>query len=236
MMEKFKSREKSFDSKKTAYFSKFALAHMPQMRILKEGGILGKENSDWRNVSEHCLVEAVGADILAEHLNADRQTVVQGVLLHDWYKRHEIGARREHGAVAGFALSSAEDPAQLKELGVSENIIRIAHANIPESDDPEYLEQRPLEDKIMHYMDMITDQSDFIEAEERLRKTESNPATMQFLESFRDKYHGRHLNELQREVAKLEQKEFEKKLGLGEGKLIEFLKTTLHQRIEASIA
>lgn len=207
---------------------------MNEMRVLKEGGLLGKENVDWRNVSEHCLVEAVGADILAEHLDANRQDVVRGALLHDWYKRHEIAARREHGGSKAFVITSVEDKRLLNELGVPENIILIAHANIPESDDSEYLADRSLEEKIIHYMDMITDQSTFTDPEERLRKAEENSRTMEFLESFREKYHGKHLNELQREVLKLEQTEFEEKLGLAKGSLLDFLQVELQKRIEST--
>lgn len=224
-----------FEKKRTSYFSKFALAHISEMRTLKKGGVLGKENIDWRNISEHCLVEAVGADIIAEHLHADRKSVVQGTLLHDWYKRNEIMTRHEHGGAKAFAINSVEDEKLLKEFGVPEHIIRIAHANIPESDDPEYLTGRPVEEKIIHYMDMITDQSNFIDPEERLTRAESNPRTMEFLESFREKYHGRHLNELQREVLKLEQAEFEEKMGLEQGALIAFLKDELQKRIEHAI-
>ena len=233
MTEQLPNQQKqAYERKKTSYFSKFALVHMSEMKILKKGGVLGKENIDWRNVSEHCLVEAVGADILAERLGANRENVVQGTLLHDWYKRHEIDAKRKHGGKEGYAISSAEDERLLKELGIPENIIRIAHSNIPESDELKYLTGRPLEEKIIHYMDMITDQSDFTNPEERLRKVEANPATMQFLESFREKYHGKHLNELQRDVLKLEQTEFEEKLGLEKGTLIAFLKAELQKRIE----
>lgn len=236
MSESIPSRKETrsdFEKKKASYFSKFALAHISEMRILKEGGVLGKENADWRNVSEHCLVEAVGADILAEHLGANRKEVVQGTLLHDWYKRHEIENRREHGSAKGFAISSAEDIALLREHGIPGESIRIAHANVPDSDDPLYLHNRPLEDKILHYIDMITDQSTFIDPEERLRKAETNTKTMEFLESFREKFHGKHLNELQREVLKLEQTEFEEKIGLEKGKLISFLNDEMQKRIES---
>ncbi|OGC80265.1 hypothetical protein A2943_00105 [Candidatus Adlerbacteria bacterium RIFCSPLOWO2_01_FULL_51_16] len=221
----------SASREKTRYFSKFALAHLREMRILKAGKILGPESEGWRNVAQHCLAEAVGADILAEHLGADRSKVVRGTLLHDWYKRGEIAARREHGGMKGYLLSSAEDEQLLVRFGVTEDIIRIAHANIPETEDLGRLAQRPLEEKIMHFMDMITDQSSFIESEERLQKVERNPMTLEFLESFRPRYGGKHLNEIQREVLTLEQAEFESILGIEHGTLVPFLNHEVQKRI-----
>ena len=59
-----------FDRKKTAYCAEFAVAHLSAFRPhYKRGEILGKGPEVWRNVSEHCLVAGIFADILAEKLH-----------------------------------------------------------------------------------------------------------------------------------------------------------------------
>ena len=244
--------ELEFVKKKAKFYSKFALSHMEQMRILKEGGVLGdgkkikedgtreygeNKQGSWRNVSQHCLTEAVAADVLAELLGVEnRENLVQGVLIHDWYKPQEKAAWREHGATEGHKISSAEDERLLRERGVPEEIIHLAHANIPETGNKEDWVKRSLEDKIMHFVDMITSGDKLTDPESRLRAVEARPADMAFLDSFRPKFDGKHLNEVQREVIAQEQDEFEKQLGLEKGTLIEFLKQKIKERIETEPA
>ena len=109
------------DRRRVKYFSSFALRHLTQMRILRKGGVLGRGNADWRNVSEHCLIEAVGADVLAEALSAKRKILVEAALLHDWYKRREVEAMKAGGAEVGHKTTLTEDVLILREVGVSED-------------------------------------------------------------------------------------------------------------------
>jgi len=216
---------------KTKYFSDFALKHFGKMKILKKGGILGKENKDWRNISEHCLVEAVGADILAEYLGADREEVVEAVLLHDWYKRREIEEMQKKDGSKEHQDSLIKDINFLRQYGIDERIIKISHSNIPEIADLEYLKSRPLEEKIMHFIDMITSDSNFMDFNERMAIARKKEITIDVSESYRDKYGGKSLIELQTEVVLTEQKEFEKSLNLQQGALINFIKEKLEERI-----
>lgn len=219
--------------KKTLYFSNFALKHLSSMRILREGGVLGRGGEDWRNVSEHCLAEAVGADILAEYLGADRDKVVKAALLHDWYKRREAEAVKKLGGAKGYQKTAEKDERLLRGFGIQKEIIKLAHSNIPESSDPDYLKNRSLEEKIIHYLDMITAGSEFVDFVERTRISEQKPKNIEFSESFREKYRGASLYEVQIEAAKMEEEEFEKLLGLESGKLLEFIKTKLEERIKS---
>ncbi len=216
---------------KTKYFSDFAVKHLSEMKILKKGGILGKENKDWRNISEHCLAEAVGADILAEDLGADRKKVVRAVLIHDWYKRREVEAMKKIGGVLGHKQASVEDEWLLREYGIDEEIIKLSHSNIPDSADSIYLKNRSLEEKIIHYIDMATSDSDFMDFNERLDIVEKKKTAKDFSESYREKYNGKALNELQREISTMEQEEFEKTLNIQQGTLIDFIKEKLEERI-----
>lgn len=224
--------DKGLILKKREYFSSFALRHMKEMRILAEGGVLGKGNEEWRNVSEHCLAEAVVVDILAEHLGAKREETVRAALLHDWYKRREIEAMRERGGGAGYQATIEEDERKLKEQGISERIVALAHANIPARDDEGYLKNRPVEEKIMHFADHIVQGSDIVDFNDRLRALEQKEQNIDFSNSFRRQYNGKSLFELQYgKICPMEQKEFEEKLGLKEGGLVDFIKERLEERI-----
>ena len=218
--------------KKASYFSSFALHHMEDMRILAKGGILGKEGEGWRNISEHCLAEAVVADILAESLGAKRDNVVKAALLHDWYKRREIEAMDEYGGNIGYQTTIGEDKKKLKKYGVSDEIIALAHANIPTKYDEEYLKSRVLEEKIVHFADHIVQGSEIVDFNDRLRSVEKKKQNIEFSDSFREKYNGKSLFDLQyKKVCPMEQKEFEEKLGLKGGILLDFIRKKLKERI-----
>jgi len=202
------------------------------MRILEKGGVLGEGGRDWRNVSQHCLAEAVAGDILAEHLGANRKKIVMAILLHDWYKRKEVEAMREKGGAAGYATTSGDDERLLAEYGVPDEIIKLAHSNIPESLDPVYLENRALEEKIMHYVDVITSDTDLTPARERLAKVRKKPNIAEFLDSFKQQYFGKALDEANLLLTDLDGTEFEQKLEISPGTLIDFVKEKLQERVE----
>ncbi|MDP2676836.1 MAG: hypothetical protein Q8O83_04090 [bacterium] len=236
-MEKFEknipSEEEMRELKKTRYFSHFATTHLAEMRILKKGGVLGKENRDWRNISEHCLVEAVGADILAEYMGADRKNIVSAALLHDWYKRNEIEAMKKLGGAKGHRDAAEKEIAVLQKMGIPENIIHLMHANIPQRADIEYLEKRTREEKIMHFIDLITLNAKFVDIKERIRDASKKKSVVEFCDSYRPRYNGKSLLEVQDIAGSLEQKEFEKILHLEPGTLIERIRHTLNNRIDA---
>lgn len=232
-MEKLIAEKIDKEKKKTEYFSQFALKHLSAMRILEKGGVLGEDNKEWRNVAEHCLVAAVGADILAEHLNADRDTVVLATFLHDWYKRREVEAIREHGGEKGVTKTVQEDDRLLREYGFSEEFIRVAHANMPVSADPEYIAGRSRNEKIVHFMDHITLGSEYVEVKDRWRELEKEPFFKAYSESYRGIYGGKNLKEFQKELAESEEEEFEHKIELSPGTIVEFIRTELEKRINA---
>lgn len=227
------SKEGDLEKKKRAYFSNFALKHLTEMRALVKGGVLGKENAEWRNISEHCLVEAAGGNLLAEMLDANQEKVAQALLLHDWYKRKEIEAMQEVGGALGYAKTAEEDSRLLKEFGFPDDIVKLAHSNIPEKADSNYLSGRSPEEKIVHFMDIVTLDTNFSDFRERLELAKQKKHIVEFSDSFREQYQGKSLIELQEEVAKAEEEEFEKKLDLKPGILIYVLKEKLQERINS---
>ncbi len=202
------------------------------MRILQKGGVLGEENQDWRNVSEHCVTEAVGAEVLAKGLGADAQKVVAAALIHDWFKRREIEAMNKEGAGKGHRMTLEEDKTLLQSFGVSEDIIAIAHANIPAQAEPEYLDNRTMEEKIMHYMDTITSNTNYVPYQERFKLLVEKPRNVEFSDSYKAQFDGKSLYEVQAEVADREEKEFAEKLGIDQEKLIDYILNSLQTQIE----
>lgn len=88
-LERGKNYEPQDEQRKTKFFNDFALRHMPEMRLLFRGGKLDKLTG-WRNVAEHCLVEAAAADTLAESLALmpeERNKLVTVAACHDWAKK-----------------------------------------------------------------------------------------------------------------------------------------------------
>ncbi|MFA5927477.1 MAG: HDIG domain-containing metalloprotein [Patescibacteria group bacterium] len=219
---------------KTHYFQYFAMHYlMPEMRILRRGRALVRPEADgWRQISEHCLSEAVGADILAEALGANREMVRRAALLHDWYKRRELELKKEHGMIEGYRISNTEDLQLLRGYGVPEELIRLSHSNTLENADPDYLASRTLEEKIVHFMDLITDYSNWVSYLERRKRPQNNPKAIEWSESFREQYDGASLFEMNQRLEALERGEFEEALGLEPGTLVNFMRQRLNERIK----
>ena len=87
--EKSNSEESTFEEKKTEFFSKIALRNKDAVRAQKNGGLLDWDNESdrsWRNVSEHCLVEAARAEVFADKLGFSedfKKDLVTAALAHD---------------------------------------------------------------------------------------------------------------------------------------------------------
>lgn len=239
-----RSRRTEEEIKRTKYFSAFAVKHLEEMHILKKGGILGKEkieggvkDNKWRNVSEHCLVEAVIADILAEAVDASkeqRKRAVQATLLHDWYKRQEVEAMEKDGGVRGHERAAREELQLLEEYGVDENLRKLIHSNIPDSADPEYLLSRTLEEKIIHFADAILKGTIITDFHKRMDPENQSSTMIEYSESLRPRFGGKSLLEFQIQVAESEQREFEDAIGIQQGTLYDFIKTKIQERIDAN--
>src|SRR3990167_1664323 len=123
-----------FERRRTAYCSKFALSHLSSFRPhYQRGETLGKGPEIWRNVSEHCLVAGIFADILSEEFGlpeAERTMVVNAALLHDWYKKFEsmaIAAGRRDQSLSLQTLDDIKkrDGQAIREMGVADGTIRL---------------------------------------------------------------------------------------------------------------
>ena len=114
----------SSEKEKATAWSNFALKHLKEMRVLKDAGLLGKENKDWRNVTEHVLVTSALAGFLARQLrdkgcDIDPQIIESAAVLHDASKRLDVekkvryGTEKKEGALIDL----------LKKFGYSKEFI-----------------------------------------------------------------------------------------------------------------
>jgi uncharacterized protein YjbK len=138
------------------------------------------------------------------------------------------------GAATGHRTTLEEDKAALRALGIPEEVIVIAHANIPDTADAEALDKRSLEEKIMHYMDAVTTNTQFTPYQERFALLEKKQRNVDFSNSYRPTYGGKSLYEVQVEVADREQREFEQALGIEAGKLLAYIAENLKKKIEGT--
>lgn len=242
-----------FDRQKTAYFADFAKSHLSAFRPhYKQGETLGKGPEVWRNVSEHCLVAGVFADILAEELSlpADQKsTVVKAAIMHDWFKKHESMAQRTASKEDTLSLQTlseikARDGQVLQKMGVSQDIIALTGVNVPET--PEGPQGFP--EKIIWYVDAMLSNTEPVPIRQRFDDLErgwdgakEDPARAErnnaFSNLYREQYGGKSLYDVQRELGDRIGTEFSQLMGYhGEvSQLPLFLKEKLAERINGKV-
>lgn len=175
----------------------------------------------WRNVSEHCLVQTAGVGILAEELGLPEESRVslqKAALLHDWDKKHQTTELRKINGIIESGEVTEEEGGKLKydffeeseehsvsgmrERNISEDIIKIAsadgHPALPRVMDPNCA----IEEKILHYVGSITDESRIVALDERVDNLERNERYKMMNEYGRQVpwTNGRALYEVQRTV------------------------------------
>lgn len=223
------TENQDFELKKRKFLSSFALAHMSAFRLhYKKGETLGKREGVWRSVSEHCLVEGVFADILAEELGLsteERVKVVQAALLHDWFKKHEATAQRaalSRGQLTSEVMNAIKenDKKGLEDFGVPEDVIKLAGANIPQSEEG----PSSLPEKIVWYVDAMMMDTNPVSIQDRFDKLEQGwdgfkndharaQRNLAFSDFYRERYGGKSLYEVQRRLGEVIGREFARSIG-----------------------
>jgi hypothetical protein len=165
-LERGKNYEPQDEKRKTKFFNDFALGHMPEMRLLFRGGKLDKLTG-WRNVAEHCLVEAVAADTLAESLALmpeERNKLVTVAACHDWAKKLDKRAgdfAPEEAAKANEFLAQAKPEAEL-----------MAATNFGFLDQAVVDKRSTFLQRLQFYIDEITSGSLIVDADARVDEAE----------------------------------------------------------------
>lgn len=173
---------RSFEDKRKDYFYKLGLEVRPALKLHKKQGLwnrVEKETEagtimvrDWGNVTEHCLVEAARASVLADllHLSPDlTYDLIQAAALHDFFKKGEKRIATEgEFSWDSYTRASEEADKEMRAAGVSERQIALVNSvgsgSLPETqrilDKPEKTDF-DLAFLAMHYIDDYTFESDW---------------------------------------------------------------------------
>jgi hypothetical protein len=155
-------------------WSAFAVRHLKEMRVLRESRILGQENIDWRNVSEHVLVTGAFAGFLAqaarnEGENIDVDLMESAAILHDAGKRLDV----EKGVRYDTEKNEGQLENILRGAGYSEEVIKICQSSgkdpaifLEQEDQDKDLASRSLSQLIMAYVDARTRNVNIVSLEE----------------------------------------------------------------------
>lgn len=181
--EKNFSRERSFDEKKRAYFTRLAMSVRQELRLHKEQGLWkrvrqhkdGRDVSsrDWGNVSEHCLVEVARVLEFAKILKLNKTSadnLVRAAALHDFFKKSEKDIVKSKGLKrSSFDEASEQADQVMQAAGIEESVVALVNA-VADSALPEtevILQKKELTDDdiaflVMHYVDDYTIDSNWV--------------------------------------------------------------------------
>lgn len=167
------------DGQKTRYWAGVGLRVREGMKMHKLTGQLEKGPESWRNVPEHCLVQAGRSEVLGK-LTGLLEDLVQdmrmGAMLHDFDKKREMTLMREANRIGASPLSTARSEHQvaddlLETAGFSERVRRLASASGVDApqliEAQRILDQESLSDEdlawlIVHYVDDCSIGADWV--------------------------------------------------------------------------
>lgn len=209
---------------KTRFFSSLAARNLSSARMLWAGEVLGKNRGGldiWRNVSKHCLVQTAGCEILGRELGLPEQSIRYlglAAMGHDWDKKYQSqGLKRINEQIANGEISEEEggrvkydffeeseihNVSGMQELGIPAEIVKIVsadgHPALPRMMSPD----ASIEEKVLHYVGSITDESNIVPLDQRIDNLERNERYRMMNEYGRQVpwTGGRTLYEVQREV------------------------------------
>ena len=218
----------SYKKKKRAFFANFALKHLSAFRLHKEFGLLPKTEG-WANVSRHCLVEAVAMDVLGRELRLsekERSNLVQAALLHDFYKRKEIELMKKEGDSMATVVEAEEGSnIILNERGTDPQIVLLTNSVGGAQIERMKKIETTLPEKIMFYIDNITDNDNIVGLKNRIANLPSRYPDIAKTGIYR------RLLEVSEEI----QGELAGKVGLDNpDALPEYIKTKIREAVESS--
>jgi len=170
-------QDRYFENKKTEFFVKTGLSVREAFKMHKEAGLWGEGEEDWRNVSEHCLVESARVSVLAEKLGLSediKKDLILSAALHDFFKKEEIKSYEMEG-MSWINYKKAEDKASelLKKKGFNDRIIRLVGSiggiSLAETESilkKDNLSQEDIAFLVLHYVDDYTSGSDWVQPSE----------------------------------------------------------------------
>jgi len=164
------------DAPTRSFFESLARAYPRAIALHETPGNLwelGADGKHWGNVTEHCLMEAARAGVLAELLGFSQElqdALAEAAVAHDFYKKREIELTRKDIANggsgrAGVLLNEREAAAALHAAGFSDSQISWIQSvsGDPENTaamkkilDSETMDSNELAQLVLHYIDNYT--------------------------------------------------------------------------------
>lgn len=225
-----------FELKKRLYFSRFALSFRKDLKLHQEYGVLSKKEG-WRNVSEHCLLEAVMVDVLAEQLGLskeERENLVTGALLHDFYKREQMRIIKEGGgSTESLEKSEEESNRILQEKNYPEGVFMVAGSASDVKRMALLYSEVALIEKIIFYVDSITMNNQISSVAERIQKQKANERYKRIDEEAKEYLGGKTQLEAMEEISIKIQKELAERLGIEDPETLpKWIEREIKKRIE----
>ncbi len=268
--------EHRIEPKKHKFFTELALRyreymrlHVDQMerdqrfnhtqRVHTPSGITIDRVGRWGDPTEHCLVEAAVAEILADMVKLpedQKRLLVAAALVHDWRKKGEVEETRyvtdpkviegsyqkSKEGIRDSGVEQARAVASLTESVAHTSLPQFAQVNLPDRS-ISLREGTPLVDMIMHYIDDITRGTDLVSLDVRMDALDKAAQEGRYAYNNEGKavWGGRAYFQAQREIGHLIEQKIVEQLGdeerakIGDPKnLPNVLKKKLVERIEAS--
>lgn len=180
--------EQVFERKKQEYFTKLGLQVRSALALHKAAGLWQKDNEGekgWRNVTEHCLVEAARTRTLATMLGLKEgvsKNLMSAAALHDFFKKGQKEITITGGLNrAAFAEATRQADRVMHNAEIPEEVTRLVDAVGDESllETKKILEKDELSEDdiaflIMHYVDDYTIGSDWAGSSEAKDAKEIN--------------------------------------------------------------
>lgn len=203
--------------------------HPIETAILTKYGVYGHEAhvAGWANVGAHCLAEAAAGNVLMRALGLEADVLEKALIIHDYNKRSDKEARPKgmtpYQAGAWTAEREYGDGnLLLGKFGISAEVEKLSHSNILRKFHPLAIFKildRPIEEKIAHYLDIVFTGEMITDPKLRLLLVEQGAEFQGFSEWFMPKYDGIGIGPVQQIVVALTTIELEDKLNLMSGTL-----------------
>lgn len=154
------------DPLKRKFFEGLADKYSKEMRLLLQGGHLGKRDG-WRNVVEHCLVQTAAAEELCAALHfslEDTKAICSTAAIHDWKKRWERTGKPVPDKASEL----------LRQLSPHDDLLTATDTDFLADI---FLGKKKMSDmqEIQFYVDVITKENEIVPSEERIKEVEVAP-------------------------------------------------------------
>lgn len=183
--------QEAMEHGRVAFFEKLSEKYEKELEFLKnvggltsvdEGGehLQSGDKRDWSNVAEHCLTVTAAAEALTNALNLskkDKERICAASVIHDWYKRALKDKDGQwHNKPTG---ESGDDKGDIQRA--FNKILETVGSDLLSVTTPAYLDRgfirktATLPERLLSYLDAITDGSRIVPFGQRLDNAATSP-------------------------------------------------------------